>query len=169
MFIETHEDWEIDIPGLKQLYGDSGVRTYPIVKFSMNCYLFHVDIESYLPEEKISMGNRYLAADIEQSLALINNANANANDKVEDFSISIQTRRCDNKNDEYHISTILEVIEGEDSAGQRSYIYVCKDGKRVMDSPLASLEKELSNIKTIYIHGEKPISRSQKNEITKEL
>lgn len=150
MFFKTHEDWEIKDPSLK-IFEAPGTRYYPFIELSLNFNLFHVDIlPHYDDEDGFAPMLRFIATDIRQALILVDDKHVNK------FSISLQSRRCDNANGEYCISTLSEVLEAEDSAGQLAHIYVCKDGKRVIDSSLASTESELFNARSVYIDGRKP-------------
>jgi len=154
MLIKTHKDWEIDsLMPMPRPFDIPGTRFYPFIELTLNCYLFHVDLLPYPPnEEEPALERRFIATDIKQALRLVGDKN------VKEFSLSLQTRRCDNENEEYHISTIIEIVQAEDEAGQISYVYICKDGKREIDSPLATTEEELYNKCTIYLDGQKPSS-----------
>ena len=160
MLINTHEDWEIDNPALK-LFDPPGTRIYPFVEISINCHLFHVDIRTHPTKDDGYMPcMRFIATDIIQAFIMVDD------DSVKEFSISLQSRRCDNENDEYQISSINEILQAEETCGQKVYIYICKNGKRVIDTSLGSSEDELSNIKSIYQHGKMPSSEWLKeNEI----
>lgn len=150
MLLQTHEDWEIDDPALKT-FDPPGTRLYPFINLSINVHLFHVDVLPYPKDEHdFALMLRFIATDILQALILVDE------DHVKEFSLSLQSRRCDNENGEYRISTLTEVFQAEDSAGQLSHVYVCKDGKRFIDSPLASSEDDLFNIRSIYVEGKKP-------------
>lgn len=155
MFFQTHEAWEVESPSLG-IFDPPGIRYYPLIELSLNFNLFHVDVLPHSDnEEDIAPTRRFIAADIKQALILIDDK------RVKEFNISLQSRRCDNSDGEYCISTLSEVLEAEDSAGQLAHIFVCKDGKRIIDSPLASTESELFNVRSVYVDGRKPSENIQ--------
>jgi len=148
MYIETNKDWEIDLPGYNKL-SPPGTRIYPFVDVSGTSLLFHVDVLVHSTDDDddddCMFWKRFITTDIIQAFILIDD------DHVNEFKISLQR----SEKHEYIISMITEVLQAEDSAGQISYVFVCKDGKRVLYSSLAESEQELKNKKSIYRHGEK--------------
>jgi len=150
MFFKTHEDWEITKTFPPNLYNTPGERIYPVVEIEYNYYIFHVDIlPAKSKEDDMQFWLRFLACDILQAINLIH-------DKVgiEKSHISIQTRRCDNKDREYKIFTIKEAFIAEGQHNQRVYLYKGKNKKTIIDSDLNDTESDLSNLKLIYSSGE---------------
>ncbi len=151
MHFLTNEQWEVKNEFFKAM-SPPGTRMYPIVELSLNYMIFHVDMLAYDPpgpddgpdDEPGGCWKRLMTIDIDCLLDAIHRA------PYDELTVSLQSRRCDNDNDEYGISTIQEIIEAEDSAGQRSFVYVCVDGKRHINSALANNEDELKNKKVVY-------------------
>lgn len=143
MFFRTHGDWENKcFP--RNIYHPLGERLYPVIGLTLNSYLFHIDILQKQNNE-CEIWSRFLTLDIRQALTFT------SNDKIEDFEISLQTRRCDNDNQEFGISTILEAFSAKDAEDQTVYIYKCKNNRTVIDSFLGETEeKQLSDINRIY-------------------
>lgn len=148
MFFQTHETWERKFEVLDAIFGDKGLRRYPLVQLTLNCNLFHIDaLTKPINEGDAQMGTRFIAADLSEVLQFI----SSCSDIYEEIHISLQSTRHDNNNDdEYGISTIAEIIEAVDSAGQTAHIFCCKNGKRYVDCALAESEDKLRNKKTIY-------------------
>lgn len=144
---QTHESWERKFEFLDAIFGDKGLRRYPLVELSLNSSLFHIDaLTKPIDEGDIQGWGRYIATDLSEVLQFI----SSCSDVYEEIHISLQSRRCDNDDDEYGISTITEIIEAVDSADQIAHIFCCKNGKRYVDCALVETEDELRNKKTIY-------------------
>lgn len=147
MFFQTHETWERKFEVFDAIFGDKGLRRYPIVQLTLNCNLFHIDaLTKPINEGDAQMGTRFIAADLSEVLQFI----SSCSDVYEEIHISLQSTRDDNDDDEYGISTIMEIIEAMDSANQIAYIFCCKNGKRYVECALAESEDKLRNKKTIY-------------------
>ena len=147
MIIQTHEDWEIVNSSFK-IFDPPGTRIYPCIEISINAFLFHVDILTNSNDDDFVPWRRFIAAGLTQAFIIVDD------DHVKEFRISLQSRRGDNH--EYQISTIIEILEATEPCGQKVLIYICEDGKRVIDTSMGSEEKELTKVKSIYQHGKKP-------------
>jgi hypothetical protein len=152
MLIKTNEQWEIKDHPIK-FFDSPGTRIYPLIELSLNSHLFHVDI---LPKpsgsDDVALWHRFITADLEQAFVIVEE------DLIDEFNISIQTRRCDNEDHDYKINTILEILTGKETAGQTSYVFICKNGKRIIDSAMGESEDDLKDLKVIYKNGQKPSS-----------
>lgn len=149
MYIETNEDWEIENDVVKEL-NPPGTKFYHMVKFFGNFFLFHLDLwVSESKDEEMKYCQRFLISDIQTLLDILLTLDS------DEFEISLQSRKCDNKNDEYDISTLTKIIKAYDSANQISYIYVCINGQRYIESALADTESELTNKETVYFQTKK--------------
>ena len=141
MYFSIQKEWEAKSP-LGLLSGGPEERSFPLVEISLNLNIFLVDAEVGV-EDDCSVVSRFMFGDVVETLQFIDQ------DIFKNSSISLLSRRCDNDG-EYSVSDLIETIEAKDDAGQMSHIYCCKDGKKYIDSSLASSEQELTDLKTIY-------------------
>lgn len=150
MFFQTHETWERKFEVFDAIFGDKGLRRYPLVQLTINCNLFHIDaLTRPKTEDDVQMLVRFIATDLSEVLQFM----SSCNDAYEEIHISLQSTRHDNDDDEYGISIITEIIEALDSADQIAHIFCCKNGKRYVDCSLAETENVLRHKKTIYLDG----------------
>lgn len=141
MIFETMEEWEIRDPIIK-LLADKGVRRYPCIRLALNFIVFHVDFIC----KGDDFGQRYIFSSIRDFLTILRQS------EYEKFTVSLQSRRCDNEDNEYGISTIKDIIKAKDKYDQTVYIIRCKNGKTYLDSHTTDNEKELTDKKVIYIN-----------------
>ncbi len=141
MYFEIQKEWESESP-IDKLFGGPEKRRFPLVELSLNFNIFLVDAEVE-NEDGCIFVNRFMFGSVHDTLQFIDQA------VFKGSCISLLSRRCDN-NGEYSVSDLMEIIEAKDEAGQMSHIYCCKDGKRYIDSSLASSEQELTDLKTVY-------------------
>lgn len=141
----VHENWKWEIKIPEALGGDMGESHYHFVKMMGNDYIFHIDV-SYLDasDPDLTWTDRILTPNITLALGFI------ATNDFTASSITLQPPRHKNSDREYSLIPIVEVFEAKDSAGQQSFVFVCKDGSRYIDSPIAKTEDELVNYKLVY-------------------
>jgi hypothetical protein len=141
MIFEARDEWEIDDTTIP-LLAEKGVRYYPFIKVSLNFIIFHVDFIRKNEE----YWERYMFYSVSDVLALLGQKDF---DKI---SISLQSRRCDNEDNEYGVSTIKEIIKAEDKNHKTVYMFHCKNDKTYMESHACANLEELTNKRVIYIN-----------------
>lgn len=138
---EVHNNWEIDNP-FYSVMSDPETRRYPLVELTGNSNIFLVDAEIE-SEGGGTLICRYILGSALDAINLLDQAN------IKDGTISLLSRRFD-KDSDYEVSDLIEIITAKDKSGQTSYILCCKNGKRYIDPPFGLREEDLSECKTIY-------------------
>lgn len=146
LLLKTHESWQVksDRDFRFDNPGDCRYRLFEVV---LNMYLFHVDILPKHEDPCQQLWSRFIFCDIGDVLPFIGRAD------LEEVRISLQSRRCDNDDKEYAISTISEIIECKDETDQPVHIYRCKSGKSYISCTSNSEIDDLVEKKTIYIQS----------------
>ena len=137
MSFEVLKKWEDTSPIHELFPGGENIRTFPIVKLTMNMNVFLIDIETEELHERFFMSS---VSDLMNFIAQFGPAK---------FSVSLLSRRCDNDG-QYSVADLSEIIEAKDKAGQPAHIFHCQDGKMYIDSFLAESESDLNSLKTVY-------------------
>ena len=140
MIFETREEWESKSP-ISPLLAEKGVRHYPFIRVSLNCIIFHVDFIRKNEE----CWERYMFSSVSDVLKVLGQ---NDFDKI---SISLLSRRCDNEDNEYGVSTIKEIIKAKDKNHKTVYMFRCKNDKTYLESHASADIEELTDKKVIYI------------------
>lgn len=143
MLLKTHESWQSK-SDVDAMFGEIGCRRYPFFELVLNTDLFHVDVLPKHEDPAQQLWTRFLVADLKDVLYLL------GNDDFEKVRVSLQSRRCDNDDGEYAISTISEIIQGADEHGQISVVYKCRNGRSYSSSFSSVKEDDLLDKKTIY-------------------
>lgn len=142
MIFETRQEWEVRDPNI-QLLGGAGVRRYPFVRVSLNFILFHVD---FILEGE-DFWQRYIFFSVHDVLAALQQKD------IKTINVSLQSRRCDNKDNEYCISTINEIVKIIDKYNQPMYIFNCKNGKTYYGSDSNCLNDVNSDKEVVYFNN----------------
>jgi len=141
MYFEAQKDWEID-SALFSVFGGPEKRRFPLIELSMNLNILLVDAKIEYEDEGVFV-HRFMFGSVDDALKFISQP------LIKDCEISLLSRRCDNEGD-YGVSDLVEIIQAKDEAGQLSHIFCTKNGKKYIDSALASSEDELKEFETIY-------------------
>lgn len=142
--LQTHKSWELESRGqlLGALFNQPGLRHYPCVEIPLNLHLFHIDVvfgEKPLDDQPWS---RFIFDQLFDVLKFIER------DDVVDLRMSLQSKRCGNE--EYTMSQIIEILEGKNRDGHKTYLYKCSNHINHVDSHIVKSENELSEIRTIW-------------------
>jgi hypothetical protein len=121
-----------------------GMRCYSRVEVAISAPLFHLDALPKEGEPNRRIWLRFVTADILDVLTFL------SRNDLEKIRLSYQSRRCDNDDGEYAISTVTEVLEATDAYGQKAFICRCKNGKTYVSSMLTGDEGKLRDKATIY-------------------
>ena len=141
MYLKTFEEWEY-INEATKAFNPPNSRLYPLVQLTENGMLFHIDIVLPDLDSDRTFNERIIISNIVELFKFIKQAPSL------NFLISLQSRKEDNENEEYDISTINKIISAKDSNGQLSYIYECANGKNYIDNSITKTENEISYPKT---------------------
>ncbi|WP_214173546.1 hypothetical protein [Geomobilimonas luticola] len=115
------------------------------MELGLNLKLFHVDVHHKLDDDGMSYCDRWIFAQLEDMFEAIESAA-----QAEKITISLQSRRCDNPDNEYSISTITKIIKGEDANGQVCYVFKCLNGKSYMQPCIDIQEDQILNPRVVY-------------------
>jgi len=151
MFI-IHDDWEIDMNVPAELGGSPNEKHFGAVSICFNDYVYRVSFTLPAGDEddpEGRMGYTYLFGDVFEALGICRD------EDVDDYDINIMAPGWRGEDNHPSLEHVSEIYEGKDEAGQLSFVYVCSNGKRFIDSHIASSEKELTDIKSIYLAREK--------------
>lgn len=143
MYFEAQNDWEID-SSIFSVFGGPKKRRFPLIELSMNLSILLVDAEiEYEDEDAAVFVHRFMFGSVHDALKFISQPT------IKESKISLLSRRCDNEGD-YGVSDLVEIIQAKDEADQLAHIFCVKNGKKYIDSALASSEDELKEFETIY-------------------
>ena len=147
MLFDTFNEHEVNDRFLKAISED-GIRTHRLVRIALNDNIFLVEVVS---DDFI---NRFLFGEVTEVLNFI------GNEIYEDARIYLLPPRY--KNDgEYLISGISSISSAEDQEGQLAWIFECNDGRKYIDSCIASNIDDLINLKTLYYKEPENMAQEQ--------
>lgn len=143
MLFTTNDVWETKLPDAEKLESP-GARHFSVIELSFNFNLLHVDVEVE-DGNGAEITSRFLFGSADDAIPALTGICPNK------IKISVQCRRCDTSFGEYEMHAVKEIIRAKDRFGQKSFLFVCRGGKRILDGA-AENEAELSDKQTIYSH-----------------
>lgn len=123
--------------------GEKDTRRFPGFEISMNIMLYHVDISIKPKEERNDETcSRWIFSELDTLFMILDICKNN------DIAISLQSRRHDNTDNEYNISSILRIYKNFDPCSLSKHIIYCKDGK--VYGEFGIYENEVCNGELLY-------------------
>jgi len=140
----ARKSMEVILSGVdEEFLGEKDIQRFPGIEILMNIMLFHVDI-LIRPKDKKNdeTCSRWIFSELGVIFSILDTYNAN------DITVSLQSRRYDNADNEYHISNIEQIYKNADPKSLSKYIIYCKNGK--VYGEFGIYENEVSNGELIY-------------------
>lgn len=148
MTFKTMEDWELK--GIYEVFSPNGERNYPLFEANLFGNYFILDGRQILKEdaeEDFDMGRRFFVSNFINTLKVIKQFEGT---DIHHESIALLHGANYSDTGDYNSSIIEEVIHCKDQAGQDAWIYLLKNGMRVVDSVMTNKEVELIKKDVLY-------------------
>lgn len=148
MSFKTKKAWELT--GMHRMFTEEDERLYPIFETTLFGEYFIVDGLQKLDgseDEYDRISRRFFVSNIVDALNLIE---AGITSNIKHQRIVLLQGLSQDQTGDYNCSIIEEIILCEDEAEQPAYIFILKNGSRVVSSLMTTKESELKAIDTIY-------------------
>ena len=135
---KVDKSWNVPMP---KIFGDDNCEVYECVEIQLNIYIFILEFTVDVADG-CEVGRRIMFNNIYDILKVAAH--------VADYNISLFAPRYSNQDGEMSISTVNEVIKGEEE-DQPVYIYKCKNGITYVDSHFpGQTESQIKDKEIIY-------------------
>ncbi len=146
---KTRKEWELT--GVNRLFTNENERLYSFVESVLFGNYFIIDaiemIEEDEPDEPFELGRRFFISGTYDALSLIHESSKAG---LKHLGIALLQGKNFNDSGDYISSLIDEIIHCKDEAGQSAFIYLLRNGDRIVESLLTDNEEELLLIDSIY-------------------